>query len=144
MGTFTTETDMKYVRSETYKVTAIIFIVCSFLASLGFLIAWQTFVFIEAIVMISCFAVLISADRKNHSYEINIEGVTINILDRNDNKSYKLTDIYIEDFIINQSKKEVALDYCSVAIIGTSFTMGGVKNYSALVRYIEENFREKD
>jgi len=50
-------------------------------------------------------------------------------------------DIPASDFIINQSKKEKDLDYCSVGIKNTIFAFGGVKKCKELKEYIANNYR---
>ena len=56
-NTFITETDEKYIKAQSKKSLIIVFLAFSLVACLGFLVAWKTFVFFEAIVIVSCVAV---------------------------------------------------------------------------------------
>ena len=113
MNTFITETDCKYVKLQTYKATAVIFIVLSLLACFGFLIGWQTFLFIEFIVLISCIVTLNSKNGTRHDYVLEFEGNRLYITDRATSNIYEVFDIPASDFIINQTKQEIKKDYCS-------------------------------
>ena len=140
MNTFVTETDSKYVRLQTYKVTSVLFVVLSLLACLGFLIAWQTFLFIEFIVLISCIVTFNSKKSTYHDYSLRFEGDKLYIMDNFTASTYEVFDIPASDFIINQTKQEVKKDYCSLAIKNTIFTFGGVKNCTQLKKYISDNY----
>ena len=140
MNTFITETDCKYVKLQTYKATAVIFIVLSLLACFGFLIGWQTFLFIEFIVLISCIVTLNSKNGTRHDYVFEFEGNRLYITDRATSNIYEVFDIPASDFIINQTKQEIKKDYCSLTIKNTIFAFGGVKNCNQLKKYISDNY----
>jgi hypothetical protein len=140
MNTFTTETDSGYVRLQTYKTTLVLFVVLSLLACLGFLIAWQTFLFIELIVLISCVVALNSKKGTHHTYVLKFEDDRLYITDKTDANMYEVFDIPASDFIINQTKQEIKKDYCSLAIKNTIFAFGGVKNCAQLKKYISDNY----
>ena len=140
MNTFVTETDSGWVRLHTYKTTAIVFVVLSLLACLGFLIAWQTFLFFELIVLISCITTLNTKKISHHDYLLSFEGDRLYITDKTNDNVYEVFDILVSDFIINQTKQDIKKDYCSVAIKNTIFAFGGVKNCTQLKKYIFDNY----
>lgn len=140
-STFMTETDPKYVRQQSNKASFIIFLVLSLLACLGFFVAWQTFVFFEAIVIISCFAALVSSNKKGHYWRLEFEDDALTIINLKTNESYSVYDVPASDFVITQSGKEANLDYCTLLIKNTIFAFGGVKNCVKLKAYIQENYR---
>lgn len=55
--------------------------------------------------------------------------------------SYRVWDTPISHFVINQTKKEAELDYCSVMIKHTIFMFGGVKKCKQLREYVEKNYK---
>lgn len=140
MNTFVTETDSGYVRFKTYKTTSVLFVVMSLLACFGFLIAWQTFLFFEFIVLISCVVTLNSKKGTHHDYQLRFEDDRLYITDKTNANVYEVFDIPASDFIINQTKQEVKKDYCSVAIKNTVFAFGGVKSCAQLKKYILDNY----
>lgn len=141
MKEFITETDAKYVKSQSKRVAIIMFIVMSLLACLGLLVTWQMFLFLEVLVLLSCIYTFITTTKKEHSYTLHFEGDVLTITDNSKNEEYEVYDIPASDFIINQSKKEKDLDYCSVGIKNTIFQFGGVKECKKLKKYINENYR---
>ena len=141
MKTFVTETDAKYVKLQSDKALATTFVVLSLLACLGFLIAWQTFVFFEVIVLISCGVTMFLKKRNNHDCVLRFDGDKLYIRNRTTAEIYEVFDIPASDFIINQSKKEEKLDYCSVLIKNTIFAFGGVKKCQELKKYIADNYK---
>ncbi|MBQ5320846.1 MAG: hypothetical protein J6K88_02110 [Oscillospiraceae bacterium] len=140
MNSFVTETDNEYIRWQTYKTTIVLFVVLSLLACFGFLIAWQTFLFIEIIVLISCIAALTSKKGIQHNYLLRFEDDRLYITDRTNANIYEVFDIPASDFIINQTKQEIKKDYCTLAIKNTVFVFGGVKNCNQLKKYISDNY----
>lgn len=141
MNTFTTETDSGYVKHQTYKTTIVLFVALSLLACLGFLIAWQTFLFIEFLVAVSCVVALVSKKGTHHDYVLKFEGDRLYITDKANASVYEVFDIPASDFIINQTKREAKKDYCSLAIKNTVFAFGGVKNCAQLKQYILEHYK---
>lgn len=140
-NTFITETDEKYVKRQSYKAIVITFFVFSLLACFGFLIAWQTFIFFEGIVLISCIVTFFSKKHSNHNYELHFEDDNLCITNRVTNEVFEVYDIPASDFVINQSKKEKDINYCSLLIKNTIFAFGGIKNCSELKEYISENYK---
>ena len=140
MNTFITETDGGYARLQAYKTIIVVFVVLSLLACLGFFVAWQTFLFIEFIVLISCFVTLNLKKGACHDYILKFEGDRLYITEKNGANMYEVFDIPASDFIINQTKQEIKKDYCSLAIKNTVFTFGGVKNCTQLKKYISDHY----
>ena len=139
-NTFVTETDAKYVRLQSSKALLIIYCVLSLFACLGFLVAWQTFVFFEIIVLISCAVAFFQKRNKDHSWKLEFNDAVITITDLTTKEEFCVYDIPASDLVINQSKNEVRLDYCTLMIKNTVFAFGGIKNCSQLKAYIQENF----
>ncbi len=139
-NTFVTETDAKYVRLQSIKAILIFFCVFSLFACLGFLVAWQTFAFFESIVLISCAVTFFQKRRENHSWKLEFNDAVITITNLNTKEKFRVYDIPASDFVVNQSKNEIKLDYCSLMIKSTVFLFGGIKNCSQLKAYIQENF----
>lgn len=139
--TFMTETDPQYVMLQSNKSLIIVFFVFSLIACLGFFVAWQTFVFFELIVIISCFVTLFNKNKKGHYWKLEFEDDILTITNLKTNESFNVFDIPASDFIITQSDRETNLDYCSLAIKGTVFAFGGVKNCKQLEIYIQEHYR---
>lgn len=138
---FTTETDIEYVKRQSNKAMAIIFIVLSLLACLGFLIAWQTFIFFEGIVLVSCIVAMFSKKRNNNNFELHFENDHLYIMNRTTGKTFEVFDIPASDFVITQTEKEKAANYCSLLIKNTVFAFGGIKNCSELKEYISQNYK---
>lgn len=137
---FNTETDAAYVRKASVKAVIVIFVFLSLLACLGFLIAWQTFVFFECIVVAACLFTFINKIRNLHYYKLQFDGAHLLITDVKNSKEYEVFDVPQSDFIINQTKKEETIDYCSLTIKNTVFLFGGVKKCRELKEYIEQHF----
>lgn len=140
-NTFITETDEKYVSRESGKAAIIVFMAFSLFACFGFLIAWQTFIFFEGIVLLSCTVALFSMKRSNHNYELYFENDHLCITNRATGETFEVYDIPASDFIITQTKKEKTVNYCSLTIKKTVFAFGGIKNCLELKKYISENYK---
>lgn len=139
-NTFVTETDVQYLQSQSSRVMVVIFVVISALACLGFLIAWQTFVFFELIVLISCGVTVVYSKKSSQSWKLEFEDDRLTITNQKNGKKSVICGVSASVFIMNQTRKEKELDYGSVGIRFTAFAFGGVKNYQALKQYIFENF----
>ncbi len=139
-NTFSTTTDPVYVRLQSNKSLAIVFFVFSLIACLGSLVAWQTFIFFELIVIISCVVSLFRNSKKGHYWKLSFENDMLTITNLTTNESYWVSDIPASDFVITQSKSEKHYDYCSLMIKNTVFAFGGIKNCQQLKTYIEENY----
>lgn len=140
-NTFVTETDVKHVQSQSSRTLVVVFVVLSALACLGFLVAWQTFVFLELIVLISCGAVVVYAKRSNQSWKLEFEDDRLTITNQKTGEETVLSGVSASVFVMGQTQQEKELDYCSLVIQQPYFALGGVKNYQALKQYISENFR---
>ena len=138
-NSFTTETAPQYVLLQSNKALIIAFFVLSLIACLGFLVAWQTFVFFEIIIVISCFVTFFQNRKKGHHWKLEFENNTLTVTNLKTAESYLLSDIPASDFVITQSKSEMRLDYCSLLVKNTIFAFGGVKNCQKLKAYIQEN-----
>lgn len=141
MNTFITETDGRHVRIEMCKASIVVFVALSLLACLGFLIAWQTFLFFEFIVLISCIVTLRTKKNTHYDYVLKFENDRLYITDKADASTYEVFDIPKSDFIINQTRQESKNDYCSLAIKNTVFAFGGVKKCTQLKKYISDNYK---
>ncbi len=141
INTFVTETDLRYVKQQSCKGVALTFVVFSLFACLGFLVAWQTFVFFEVIVIVACIATLFSKIRNDHDYELRFENDRLYVVDRVNGTTEAVFDVPASGFVINQTKKERQTDYCSLLIKNTVLTFGGVKKCRELKAYISHNFK---
>lgn len=139
-NTFITETDEKYVKLQSIKGLIISFLIFSLLACLGFLIAWQTFVFFEIIVLIACAATCLQNKRNDNLWRLEFENDVLTITNLKTNNSFYVYDIPASDFVITQTKNEIPLDYCSLIIKNTIFGFGGIKDCQQLKAYIKENY----
>ena len=138
---FTTETDEKYIKRQANKALAVTFAVLSLIACLGLLVAGQTFVYLEAMMVICCAFTMILKSRSKHHFILEFEVAILYITNCATNDTYRVYDVPASDFLITQSGKERKTDYCSLLIKNTVFTFGGVKNCQALKDYIAQNFK---
>ena len=138
--TFTTETDIQYVKAQSFKSMAVVFLVLSLCASLGLLVALRTFLYLEAFVFIICTASLFLSKKNLNDFQLHFENDILYIKDRKTGESFEVYDIPASDFIINQTAKEKKLNYCSLAIKHTIFMCGGVKNCNELKEYISNHY----
>ena len=136
---FITETDPVYNMIESIKTYVVMFIILSLLACFGFFISWITFLFFEAIVIISVTGAAIITSRKDHC-RLEFIGDRLNITYFKTGASYEVFDVLYTDFIIKQTRKEKKFDYCSFLIKNTIFGFGGVKNYTGLMEHMRKNF----
>ena len=118
----------------------ILFLVLSCFAALGLLIALQTFLIFEMLVSFICFFSYYITQKNIHDCRLCFENDFLLIKDRTAGEVFEVYDIPASDFIINQTKKEKKLNYCSVAIKHTVFSFGGVKNCRELKEYIEAHY----
>lgn len=139
-NTFSTSTDSVYVRLQSFKFLITTFFVLSLIACLGFLVAWQTFMFFEVIVIISCVVSRFQNNKNIHHWKLEFESDALTITNLKTNESYYVSDIPASDFVITQSKNEIPLDYCTITIKNTVFAFGGVKNCQQLKKYIKDNY----
>ena len=123
---FTTETDEKYIKRQAYKALAVTFAVLSLIACLGLLVAWQTFVYLEAMMVICCAFTMILKSRSKHHFILEFEGAILYITNCATNDTYRVYDVPASDFLITQSGKELIRSQCG------SFC--GKVNKSAAVR----------
>lgn len=142
-NTFVTQTDSQYVLTQSNKAGIKVFLLFSLIACLGFLVAWQTFVFFELIVILAVFASFLQQRKKNFDWSLQFEEDELTITNLKTGQSFYVTDIPASDFIITQTKEEIPLNYCSFAVKHTVFVMGGVQNCRELKAYIREHYRER-
>lgn len=135
---FETETDPKQLKRSVYRSAAVLFIVLSALCCLAFFISWQTFVFFEAVAVISCAVVLV---RKQQDYSLRFDGDRLFITDKRTGEKFEVFDVSVDDFVISQTKSEAKTDHCSMMIKNTVFVFGGLKKCSEMREYISQNFR---
>ncbi len=140
-NTFITETDARYVKRQLKRSMLPLFAIFTALSCLGFLVAWQTFIFFEIISMASLSFAYFLQTRRGQDYVLSFEGDRLYIHNRTTSESYEVYDIPASDFVIKQTKKEIGLNYCSVIIRGTVFGFGGVKNCKELKEYIAANYK---
>ncbi len=137
---FVTETDVVYARRSIIKPMIIIFLILSLLACLGFFIAWQTFLYFEVFVIISCIVAVFFWLRRYSAYKLRFEGDRLLITNIRTSEQFEVFDIPASDFVITQTDKEKERDYCSLMIKNTIFMFGSVKKYSDLKEYIDNHF----
>lgn len=137
---FSTETDSKYIKLQFDKDILVIFFICSLIACLGFLISWQLFVFLELIFTFSLIITFFTKRNNEHRWKLEFEEDSLKVINLKTQEEFYVYDIPASDFVINQTKNEIELDYCSLMIKNTVFAFGGVKNCKQLKEYILENF----
>ncbi len=137
---FTTETDSRATRRDIIKGLLISFVVLSGLSCLGFLIAWQTFCFFEAIIVISMTFSSVFLLKKDNHVVLRFEGNELFVTLGGKRGTYVVHSIPASDFVINQSKKQAQLDYCDLTIKNTIFVMGNVKNCREMKEYIKQYY----
>ena len=139
-NTFLTDTDFQYVRLQSGKSFILFFGIFSLAACLGFLVAWQTFLFLEFLVVISCVYGFWQNGKQEHRWKLEFENDFLTITNLKTQESFCVYDIPASDFVITQTKREIPLDYCTVAIKHTVFAFGGVRNCRALKAYIQDHY----
>jgi len=137
---FETSTDIQYNKDQSLKAMIVLFFVLSCLATLGLLIALQTFLIFEMLASFICFVTYYVTQKNIHDYRLYFEDDFLLIKDRTTGEAFEVYDIPASDFIINQTKRDKKRNYCSMAIKHTVFAFGGVKNYRELKEYIEAHY----
>ena len=140
-NTFVTQTDAKFTRNQQNKSILLVFPVFSLVACLCFFVGWELFLFAQIVIVISCCVTFFKNCKNTHSWKLAFEGDELVITNLVSNESFQVYDIPASDFVINQTKKEQTLDYCSLMIKNTVFAFGGIQNCSALKAYINENYK---
>ncbi len=140
-NTFVTETDPKYALLHYNKSLIITFLVLSFVACFSLFIGWQTFAFIEAIIIVGCFFVFYQNKQKGHYWKLSFEAGTLTITNKTTFETFNVYDVSASDFIITQSKREKKMNYCTLKIKRTVLELGGVKNCLQMKAYIQENYK---
>ena len=139
--TFTTSTDTQYWKDQSIKSMSILFLVLSCFASLGLLIALQTFLIFEMLVSFICFFSYYITQKNIHDCRLCFENDFLLIKDRTTGEVFEVYDIPASDFIITQSAKEKKLNICGMAIKETVFILPCLKHCNELKKYISENFQ---
>ncbi len=137
---FVTQTDVAYAKAEQKKVTVLVFFGFSLLACFCFLVGWQLFVFFEAIILIATIATYVTGMRTCQQYVLRFEGDRLYITNQKTQETHVVYDVLSTDFLITQTEKEKATDYCSLMIKNTVFGFAGVQNYRQLKEYIFVHF----
>lgn len=139
-NTLITETDTALQKRESVKALTIVFLAFSLIACLGFLVAWQTFLFLEVIVLIATAVAFVQKMRVSHAWRLEFIDNFLIITNLNTKEEYEVYGIPASDFVITQTKSEKRTDHCSLMIKNTVFLFGSVKNCSQLKAYIRENY----
>ena len=139
-NSFTTDTDVRYAQFQFFKPLLFVGIFLSLLACLGFLIAWQTFVFFESIVIVVCLVGYLSGKGKS-DWNLHFDNDVLTLTNNANGQTYSVWDIPASDIVIKQSKQDIKRDYCNLVIKNTVFGFYGVRRCSALREYIKQNYR---
>ena len=139
--TFFTETDIAYAKWQACKFMPVTYLILAALASVGLLIAWQTFLYFEAFAFIIAVLTFIITMKNTHEYRLRFENDMLHITDKTTGESFWVYDIPASDFIIQQTANEKKRDVCSVAIKDTVFILPCIKHCDELKKYISENFQ---
>ena len=136
MKKFVTETDVSYIKTQSYKMAAVIFLVGTALAYLCNGVSEKLFAALEIVIILICLAIAFSKKHEKHSFRLTLEGKKLLVDNLAEGGGFSIPDLRADDIIIRQSKREEKLDYCTLIINGTANAFGGVKNCSGLREYI--------
>ena len=139
MKSFVTETDIEYVKKQSYKVMGVIFIILSLLALLLLLISVRIYACVEIIVILGCLMGVFSKKYAAHDYVLRFEGRDLIVRNRAGTEGFRLEELSIGDFTFKQSEREKKLNYCTVLINGSAIAFGGIKNCREMKTYINAN-----
>ena len=142
-NTFVTQTDSKHVKKQQQKAFLGCFGVGSLLACVGFFVAWQTFLFLELLVLGGCLGAFFKKRSEEHSWRLEFKGDELTVINLITNESFAVYDIPASDFVINQTKHEKKLNYCSLMIKDTVFMFGGLEKCEELKSYLKENYEQE-
>ena len=136
MNKFITETDVSYIKNQSYKLAAVIFVIGSLLAYLCNGFSEKLFAALEIVVILVCLVMAFSKKHEKHRFRLRFEGRKLHVDNLAGGESFSIPDLMAADIIIRQSKREEKLDYCTLLINGTAYAFGGVKNCSGIREYI--------
>ncbi|MBR5490944.1 MAG: hypothetical protein IKV79_06725 [Oscillospiraceae bacterium] len=136
MKKFVTETDVGYIKTQSYKMAAVIFVIATALACLCLQFSQKIFAALEIVIILACLMMALSKKHEKHHFRLTLDGRGLHVDNLAEGGSFSIPDLRADDIIIRQSKREEKLDYCTVLINGTANAFGGVKNCSGLREYI--------
>lgn len=139
MNSFVTETDIEYVKKQSYKMMGVIFVILSLLSLLVLLVSVRIYACVEIIVILACLMGVFSKKYDAHNYILRFEERDLIVRNRAGTDGFRLEDLSISDFTFKQSEKEKKLNYCTLLINGTTIAFGGIKNCKELKTYINAN-----
>jgi len=139
-NTFVTQTDDKYVDNQQKKTFLVLFLILSLVAGLIFYNSWQIFLFLELLISGSCLGAFYKLKNQKNSWRLEFEDDELTVINLDTHESFVVYDIPASDFVINQTKHEKKLNYCSLMIKDTVFMFGGLKNCEELIAYLKENY----
>lgn len=139
MNSFVTETDIEYVKKQSYKTVGIIFVALSLLALFALLISKRVYACVEVLVILGCLLGIFSKKYDSHNYRFIFEGRDLIVRTKSGSDGFRLPDMSASDFVFKQSKKEMELNYCTLLIKDSTIAFGGVKNCKELKTYINAN-----
>ena len=139
MNSFVTETDIAYVKKQSYKFWGVIFVLLSLLALLALMLSVKTYAAAEIVVILACIMGIYSKKYEEHNYILRFEGRDLIVRNRAGTAGFRLDEMSISDFTFKQSAKEKKLNYCTVIIEGTAIAFGGIKNCKEMKTYINAN-----
>lgn len=139
MKSFVTETDINYVKRQSYKVVGVIFVILSLLALLALLLSVKIYACVEIIVILGCLMGVFSKKYDSHDYVLSFEDRDLIVRNRAGTEGFRLPDLSASDFVFKQSEKEKKLNYCTLLIEGTSIAFGGIKNCREMKTYVNAN-----
>ena len=90
-NSFTTDTDVRYAQFQFFKPLLFVGIFLSLLACLGFLIAWQTFVFFESIVIVVCLVGYLSGKGKS-DWNLHFDNDVLTLTNNANGQTYSVAE----------------------------------------------------
>ena len=121
----------------------VITVICTFLpmmllACLGLKVAVATWIFLEAVLLLTGgFCLLLVARTR---WEIVFQGGTIHLYNTGNRQSYCVENLTRSELLIKQSASQKGRDCCDLVIVDCPFRMYDVQKCEALRRYIGQNF----
>ncbi len=144
MNTFTTQTNEKK-NARFNLITAVVITTVPWAAVAIYSLLQTTpswdLLGIASACYVLVLVVLASQIKINNIYTLRFEGNVLYLDGKTKNAHYQVYDIPASDFVLKQSKADVAQNSCSMRIKHTVFyNLKYVENYSELKKYIEDNF----
>ncbi len=139
MKAFITETDTKYIKTQTYITAGILFVILTGLASLCLLFSQKIFAAAEIVVILACLMMVSSKKQDRHYYRLRFDSSGLYVTSLATGGSFSVPELSPGDLVIRQSRREKKLNYCTLLISGTAYAFGGVKNCSGLKEFLDNN-----